>query len=120
MDIYNIIIIVLALTIAYFCWKKYDCGIKNTKPNQIENLANVSQESIKSVTSLESENPTNKTKTITHPIDLLEDNAFSDVIFFRSDQIFGETTGLQRCMDNCSGTCIEFGPTTNAMCFPRQ
>lgn len=64
-------------------------------------------------------NPTKNTKTVARQIDLLEDKSFDDIVFYRSEQVWGEETGLQKCLKNCNGTCVEFGVTNDSMCFPK-
>ncbi len=64
--------------------------------------------------------PTKDTKTYTKQIDILQDSSFSDIIFYRSAPIYGEITGLIKCMDNCNGICAEFGINGDAMCYPKQ
>jgi hypothetical protein len=59
-------------------------------------------------------------KTIIQPIDLLEYKAFSDVIFYRSEPIFGGLSGRKKCMKNCNGTCLDFGYTNDSLCFPKK
>lgn len=117
MDILDILIMLLLIILAYTLLPKL-----NT--NSVEKL-----ESVGPVIQLRQpleqfvkpdEDPIKKTKTITHPIDLLQDNSFSDVQFFRSEPVWGMETGLQKCMKNCTGTCLEFGVTNDSMCFPLQ
>jgi hypothetical protein len=106
MDTFDILIILLLILLTYTL-------LKRLTNNSIEKL-----ESVESTGFVE--DPLKKTKSITHPIDLLQDNAFSDVVFYRSGNIIGMETGLQKCMENCVGTCQLFGHGFDAMCFPRQ
>lgn len=53
-------------------------------------------------------------------IDILQDASFKDTIFFTNDEdpyADGKQLGLQKCFDQCKGTCVEFGVTGNAFCF---
>lgn len=109
MDILDVIIVALLLAIVYSFWKKYN------EYFQIEKLENVQNNNI-----INEEDPVKKTKSVTKKIELLEDGAFSDVVLFRSIPIWGAKTGLQACMENCNGVCLDFGPTNDSMCFPRQ
>lgn len=123
MDTLDIFIILLLAFLAYTLLKKI-------KYNDAEHLQSIGQiktsvfspyatSSTNSLNINSKENSTKKTKTVIHPIDLLEDASFSDVQFFRSEPIWGQETGLQKCMNICNGTCVEFGMTNDAMCFPR-
>ena len=54
----------------------------------------------------------------------INDNLFNDVIYHENDvdiDIPGGKTGLEKCFESCNktnGTCVEFGITGNAFCFP--
>ena len=52
--------------------------------------------------------------------DILDDKLFSDVIYYMSDNDLDGDWGLDKCMDDCDGICVEFGMTTNAYCFPKD
>lgn len=56
-------------------------------------------------------------------INLLGDPLFSDVILYNNDEnpyVAGEESGLEKCLDNCDGNCVEYGVTGITYCFPRQ
>ena len=46
------------------------------------------------------------------------DALFSDVIYFKSDPVIDGEYGIEKCMKSCKGTCVEYGITTNAHCYP--
>lgn len=121
MDIYNIIIILLVFIITYKYWcHNFIKNIKNTENLENIGLVNGSDKKDDEVAN-KNDDPLNKTKTLTKQIDLLEQKEFEDVVVFRSTPIWGEgLTGLQKCMENCVGSCVEIGVTNNAMCFPRK
>jgi hypothetical protein len=54
----------------------------------------------------------------------INDNLFNDVIYYENDvdiDVPNGQTGLEKCFGACaktSGTCVEFGITGNAFCFP--
>lgn len=51
---------------------------------------------------------------------LMNDSLFKDVVYYEND-IRGDARGrigLDKCLENCNGTCLEFGITGNAYCFP--
>ncbi len=55
------------------------------------------------------------------------DSLFQDVIFYDNDENLSYSinnkkegkTGLEKCLAECDGRCIEFGVSGNANCFPR-
>ena len=55
--------------------------------------------------------------------DILLDPVFSNVIVYNNDDnpyVEGEQNGLDKCLENCDGKCIEFGITGIATCFPNK
>lgn len=54
----------------------------------------------------------NKPLSITY-----EDPLFSDVITYENDHV-NNKTGLEECLKKCDGSCIEYGQTSIAHCFP--
>lgn len=73
-------------------------------------------------------NTTNSTgqSTLTPPTlydsNLMNDSLFKDVVYYENDirgDVYGRI-GLDKCLENCNGTCLEFGVTGNAYCFPKQ
>lgn len=115
MDILDIFIASLLMILICIIFKKI-----NTENFESDTIKNTIKNRTIDANASEEEDPLKKTKSVITPIELLTDNAFSDVTFHRSVPIWGEETGLQKCMDNCNGTCVEFGVTGDAMCFPRQ
>lgn len=113
MDKIDIVIFFLLMFLIYIIIKKLDLHHNHNKYNEQFGSAN-------STDSANSTNPANKTKTVINPIDILEDKSFEDVVFYRSEPVWGEETGLQKCLENCNGTCMEFGVTNDSMCFPRN
>lgn len=54
--------------------------------------------------------------------ELTDDNLFQDVIIFKNDDDLYESNGrlgIDKCIDQCSGKCIEFGITGVGYCFPK-
>jgi hypothetical protein len=54
--------------------------------------------------------------------DILLDPLFEDMIFYQNDDepysVPNGKIGLDKCFDECTGTCVEFGVSGNAFCFP--
>lgn len=49
-----------------------------------------------------------------------DDKSFDDVKEFLSDtKDFGDS-GLYKCLTGCKGTCVPFGHTGDAHCFPKN
>ncbi len=46
----------------------------------------------------------------------LDDPLFSDIIPYDNDE--DGRLGLDKCLANCNGVCLEYGVTGNANCFP--
>ena len=56
-------------------------------------------------------------------INILGDPLFSNVALYNNDDnpyVLGEESGLEKCMNQCDGNCVEFGVTGIAYCFPNQ
>jgi hypothetical protein len=53
--------------------------------------------------------------------DLLDDSLFSNVVTYNNDDDpyeCGSKLGIEKCLENCPGRCIEFGITGIGYCFP--
>lgn len=58
-----------------------------------------------------------------HRPDIMEDPLFKDVKTYNNDDnpyMLGQKNGLEKCLDECKGRCVEFGVTGIAFCFPRE
>lgn len=56
-------------------------------------------------------------------LNILLDPVFSNIIVFNNDTnpyAEGETIGLDKCLKQCNGDCVEFGITGIATCFPKS
>lgn len=52
---------------------------------------------------------------------LLDDSLFANVITYTNDDdpySPDGKTSIDKCLDNCNGKCIEFGPGSASFCFP--
>lgn len=46
-----------------------------------------------------------------------DDNLFADVVVYDNND---DRAGLDKCLEYCDGTCVEFGPTGIGQCFPKK
>lgn len=59
------------------------------------------------------------TSPITHDADLFHDPLMSDVTYFPNDAKTNGELGIIKCLKQCkNGSCVEYGVTGNAHCFP--
>ena len=50
---------------------------------------------------------------------LLNDPLFKDVIYYENN-VETEKLGLDTCIEECNGNCVEYGQTGNSYCFPAK
>jgi len=58
-----------------------------------------------------------------HRPDIMEDPLFKDVKTYNNDDnpyMLGQRNGLEKCLNECEGRCVEFGVTGLAFCFPKE
>lgn len=109
----NINVILLILLVLLFFY--YFCNIEKFESN---------------ITSSEwsmNDNPKNNTfvpeeEIIREVIPIFHDPLFSDIKLYINDNkpYEEQISGLSKCLDNCSGKCVEFGITGNTFCFPKE
>ena len=51
--------------------------------------------------------------------DSFDDKLFNDVKMYKSDTKDTQKAGIFECLEKCKGTCVEYGMTGNAFCFPK-
>ncbi len=49
-----------------------------------------------------------------------DDKLFDDVVMYKSSLTDESKSGLYECLEKCNGTCVEYGVTGNAFCFPKK
>jgi hypothetical protein len=88
------------------------------KQYNIESFAGIAEvKNLGTFEALRKESPISKT---------FEDDLFKDLIYYENDESIkmiegGETLGrmgLDKCLENCKGQCLEYGQTGVAWCFP--
>lgn len=57
-------------------------------------------------------------KGIKQGSDALDGMLFEDVNLYQSEAVIDGELGLEKCIKNCKGMCVEFGMTGDAYCFP--
>lgn len=48
-----------------------------------------------------------------------DDKLFDNVIMYKNDPKDLQKAGIYECLEKCKGTCVEYGMTRNAFCFPK-
>lgn len=105
-------LIILFLIIAII----YSVHHKRTSINEGMSSTHSSNKPKQSESSADDEKPSDKRADVKQ-VNILEDPAFSDIVFHKSDRIIGQNTGLDKCLNSCNGICTEFGITGDAMCY---
>jgi hypothetical protein len=57
-------------------------------------------------------------KGVREKSDALDGMLFEDVNLYQSEPVVDGELGLEKCIKNCKGMCVEFGMTGDAYCFP--
>jgi len=52
--------------------------------------------------------------------DPLDGTLFSDVIMYMNDPVLDGEIGVEKCIRNCNGMCVEYGMTGDCFCFPKN
>ena len=50
--------------------------------------------------------------------DPLDGQLFSDVIMYKNDPVLDGEIGVEKCIRQCKGMCVEYGITGDCFCFP--
>jgi hypothetical protein len=62
----------------------------------------------------------NQNKDIIQGSEPLEGKLFDDVIMIKGAKTLEGELGLEKCIKNCDGMCVEYGMTGDAFCFPKK
>lgn len=52
--------------------------------------------------------------------DPLHSDLFNDVKLYAGDKTLDGELGLEKCIKECNGMCVEYGMTGDAYCFPKK
>ena len=61
-----------------------------------------------------------KKKDVRQGSDALDGLLFEDVNLYESEHTVDGELGIEKCIKNCKGMCVEFGMTSDAYCFPEN
>jgi hypothetical protein len=61
-----------------------------------------------------------KKKDVKQGSDALDGLLFEDVNLYESEHTVDGELGLEKCIKDCKGMCVEFGMTGDAYCFPED
>lgn len=119
-NIYIIIVIFIILFFGLYC---YNLSYSNTKEHFIFVNPNIAKPLPSTNVQTKDQPADISEKRI---IDILEgkDSVFLDLITYNNleseddNGIIHVNTGLDQCYDKCNGTCLEYGETGIAFCFP--
>jgi len=59
-------------------------------------------------------------KGVKQGANILDSLLFKDVNIYESEHTIEGELGLEKCIKNCKGMCVEFGMTGDAYCFPKD
>lgn len=118
--IYIVLVIFVVLLFSLYC---YNISCSDNKEHFIFVNPNVAK-SLPSTNTRSKDQPTDISEK--RIIDILEgkDSVFLDLITYNNIEteddngIIHVNTGLDQCYDKCTGTCLEYGETGIAFCFP--
>jgi len=99
------IVLVLIIIIIYLLYDKneYYTTIKSNSESEYRKFSNQMQK-----------------KGVRQGTDALDGLLFEDVNLYESEHTVDGELGLEKCIKNCKGMCVEFGMTGDAYCFPED
>jgi len=99
------IVLVLILIIIYLLYDKneYYSTIKSDSDKEYRKFSTQMQQ-----------------KGVRQGTDALDGLLFEDVNLYESEHTVEGELGLEKCIKNCKGMCVEFGMTGDAYCFPED
>jgi hypothetical protein len=99
------IVLFLILIILYLLYDKneYYTTIKTDSDKEYKKFSNQMQQ-----------------KGVRQGTDALDGLLFEDVNLYESEHTVDGELGLEKCIKNCKGMCVEFGMTGDAYCFPKD
>ena len=99
------IVLILIIIIIYLLYDKneYYTTIKSNSESEYRKFSNQMQR-----------------KGVRQGTDALDGLLFEDVNLYESEHTVDGELGLEKCIKNCKGMCVEFGMTGDAYCFPED
>lgn len=99
------IVLILIIIIIYLLYDKneYYSIIKSDSEQEYRKFSNQMQQ-----------------KGVRQGTDALDGLLFEDVNLYESEHTVDGELGLEKCIKNCKGMCVEFGMTGDAYCFPED
>lgn len=99
------IVLILIIIIIYLLYDKneYYSTIKSDSEQEYRKFSNQMQQ-----------------KGVRQGTDALDGLLFEDVNLYESEHTVDGELGLEKCIKNCKGMCVEFGMTGDAYCFPED
>ena len=99
------IVLVLIIIIIYLLYDKneYYTTIKSNSESEYRKFSNQMQK-----------------KGVRQGTDALDGLLFEDVNLYESEHTVDGELGLEKCIKNCKGMCVEFGMTGDAYFFPED
>lgn len=67
-------------------------------------------------------NNENIQKTSKRNIPILEDSLFKNITIYLNDDLWENSdgsSGIEKCLFQCDGKCVEYGYSGDALCFPK-
>ena len=104
-----IIVIIILLILVLRKFEHYDGSLGTSLHEASGNGSSITNNKI----GLKIENISSGTRTY-------DDKLFDDVVLYESNPADFSDSGVYKCLQNCKGTCLEYGITGNTFCFPNK
>lgn len=102
-NIYIVLILILIIIYLLYDKNEYYSTIKSDSEQEYRKFSNQMQQ-----------------KGVRQGTDALDGLLFEDVNLYESEHTVDGELGLEKCIKNCKGMCVEFGMTGDAYCFPED
>ncbi len=126
----RIIILIILLLLLIYVTSKYKENFADTNPSIFQKPKNITTKLSDVNLEFKINRPFNqpekyntdfdKLKNNNPPNKFLDDDLFKSVVTYENDTFPEGKIGLEKCIQNCNGECLEFGVTGIAHCFPNE